>query len=63
MHPSSDYDVTDDIPEWYKSQYEAAFGKIVTKKEKKQKKKSEKDLKILKDVLSGSLGNNFGNMF
>ena len=60
MQPSSDYDVTDDIPEWYKSQYEAAFGKIVTKKEKK---KREKDLKILKKLLSGSLSNNFGNMF
>ena len=40
----------DDVPTWYKSQYEAAFGKYKTKKEKKREK--EKDLKILTDLLS-----------
>ena len=60
--PSLDYDVNDDIPAWYRSQYEAAYGKIVTKKEKKKREK-EKDLKILTELLSGSGGKNFGKMF
>ena len=59
---SSDYDVTGDIPGWYKSQYEDAFGKIVTKEDKKKRKK-EKDMKILTDLLTGSGGNSFGKMF
>ena len=53
--------MSEDIPGWYKSQYEDAFGKIVTKEDKKKRKK-EKDMKILTDLLTGSGGNNFGKM-
>ena len=60
MYFSLDYDVSDDIPGWYKIQYEAIYGKIVPKKEKKKKK----DLRILTDLLTGGGGGrNFGNMF
>ena len=56
VKPSLEYDMEDDVPTWYKSQYEAAFGKYTTKKEKKKRQK-EKDLTILTDMLSGSISN------
>ena len=63
MYFSLDYDVSDDIPAWYRIQYEAMFGKIVTKKEKKKRRK-EKDLKILTDLLTGGGGRRtFENLF